>query len=85
MSMKTSDSPRRIYSRNGIIHVCFEGKTWAPPKGETALSLEHDVVCEKAASDGGRARVIVTQKRKGQKNQSETWSSVQVPRNARSE
>ncbi len=81
--MKTASDPRRIYSRNDVTHVCFDGRTFGPV-GESALSLEHPVTIEKLESDGGRARVSVSQKRKGQKTAVETWRSVAVPRNPRS-
>jgi len=81
--MKTASAPRRIYSRNDVTHVCFDGRTFGPV-GESVLSLEHPVTIEKLESDGGRARVSVTQKRKGQPTKSETWRSVNVPRNPRS-
>lgn len=83
MSMKSSDSPRRIYTRNGIVHVCFEGKTFAPPKGETGLDMEHEVTCATMESDGGKARVEVTQKKSKQKAKHESWRAVAVPRNPR--
>lgn len=81
--MKTASAPRRIYSRNDVTHVCFDGRTFGPA-GDSTLSLAHPVTIEKLESDGGRARVEVTQKRKGQKTVVETWRSVSVPRNPRS-
>lgn len=81
--MKTPSAPRRIYVRNAVTHVCFDGRTFAPT-GESTLSLDYPVTCEKLESDGGRARVAVTQKRKGQKTLVETWRSIAVPRNPRS-
>lgn len=81
--MKTTNAPRKIYVRNGITHVCFEGRTYGPQGGETGLSLDHPVTLEHLKSDGGRARVTVTQKRKGKANAAEAWRSVAVPRNVR--
>lgn len=81
--MKTASAPRRIYSRNDVTHVCFDGRTFGPT-GESTLSMSHPVTIEKLESDGGRARVSVTQKRKGQPTVTETWRSVNVPRNPRS-
>lgn len=80
--MKTSTSPRRIYARNGITHICYEGRNYAP-MGETEFDLDHSVTCEKVKSDGGRARVAVTQVRQGVVAKTETWRSVKVPRKAR--
>lgn len=80
--MKTASAPRRIYVRNAVTHVCFDGRTFGPV-GESTLSLDHPVTIEKLESDGGRARVEVTQKRKGQKTIVEAWRTVNVPRIAR--
>lgn len=80
--MKTASAPRRIYTRNDVVHVCFDGRFFGPV-GESKLSLEHPVTLEKQESDGGRARVLVTQKRKGQPTATETWRSVNVPRTPR--
>ena len=82
MSMKTSTTPRRIYTRNAVTHVLFEGRTFGAP-ADSELSLDYTVTCESMPSDGGRARVQVTQKRKGQKTLVEAWRTVTVPRKPR--
>lgn len=82
MSMKTASAPRRIYTRNDVVHVCFSGKYFGPGS-ESALSIEHPVTLELMESDGGRARVQVTQKRKGQATVTEVWRSINVPRKTR--
>lgn len=82
MSMKTASAPRRIYTRNDVVHVCFAGKYFGPT-GESELSLDHPVTLEPMESDGGRARVQVVQKRKGQPTVTETWRSINVPRKVR--
>lgn len=83
--MKSATAPRRIYTRNGIVHVCFAGKYFAPVGGETKLDLDGTVTIEEAEADGKskRAQVNVTQKKKGQAAVTETWRSVKVPRTAR--
>jgi len=80
--MKTASAPRRIYSRNNVTHVCFEGRTFGPG-AESELTLDLPVTCEKLESDGGRARVQVSQRRPGQKTLVESWRSISVPRNPR--
>ena len=82
MSMKTLSAPRRIYSRNDVTHVCFEGRTYGTA-AVSELSLDLPVTCEKLKSDGGRARIMVTQPRKDGPALTETWRSVSVPRKAR--
>jgi hypothetical protein len=83
--MKSATAPRRIYTRNGVTHVCFAGKYFAPPSGETKLDVDGTVTIEEAEADGKskRAQVVLTQKKKGQAAKSETWRSVKVPRTAR--
>jgi hypothetical protein len=78
MSMKTSSAPRRIYIRNNITHVCFDGRSYGAP-ASSKINLEFPVTLEKAKSDGGKARVIVTQVRPGVKVLTEVWRSVVVP------
>jgi hypothetical protein len=78
MSMKTASAPRRIYVRNDVIHVCFNGRTFGPP-ADSQITPIAPVTLEKMASDGGRARVQVTQKRKGQPTIVEAWRTVNVP------
>ena len=87
MAMKSASSPRRIYSRNGITHVCFAGKYCAPAKGETTLDMEGTVTIEETEGNAKskKAQVIVTQKKKGKAAITETWQSVKVPRHARGE
>lgn len=80
--MKTASAPRRIYTRNSVVHVCFNGKYFGLT-GETGLSLDHPVTLEPMPSDGGRARVQVVQKRKGHPTLVEVWRSISIPRNAR--
>lgn len=80
--MKTASAPRRIYVRNDIVHVCFEGRTFGPPS-ECAIDIDLPVVLAKLPSDGGRARVQVSQKRKGLAPMVEVWRSVSVPRKPR--
>lgn len=44
--MKSADAPRRIYSRNGIIHVCFEGQTFGPVHNTSSIDVGSYVTCE---------------------------------------
>jgi len=82
MSMKTASAPRRIYSRNDVTHVCFDGRTYGAP-ASSKLSLDFPVTIEKAKSDGGKARALVTQSRAGVKAITETWRSIVVPQKPR--
>lgn len=84
MSMKRADEPRKIYIRNGVIHVLQAGRSYAPSKGETRLDMDKPVIVNPLESDGGRARVEVVQARKGKATLKEVWRSATVPTNPRS-
>ena len=77
--MKTSDSPRRIYTRNGITCACFEGKLFGAGSDST-IDPRFPVILEKLPSDGKRAAVKVTQKRAHAKTIVETWRTVTMPK-----
>lgn len=81
--MKTSSAPRQIYTRNAVTCICFEGRTFGPGATETALNLALPVTVAKVKSDGGRARVEVTQVSKGSPTKVELWRTVNVPRKPR--
>jgi len=76
--MKSPTSPRRIYTRNGITCVCFEGKTYGLAAESTGVQVALPVTVEKVKSNGGRARVRITQD-----SHDEVWPSVKVPRRPR--
>jgi hypothetical protein len=59
MSMKPSTAPRTVYSRNGNLIVCFEGKYFAALAETSAVEPGASVKVENFKSDGGRARVLV--------------------------
>lgn len=77
--MKTADAPRRVYTRNDVIHVCYAGKTFAPVGGNTDIAVGSMVTCEQV--DGGK--LTVTFKKPKQKAIVETWHSRKVPTNPR--
>lgn len=76
---KPSAAPRRLYSRNGKAFVNFAGKFYGAPS-DSALDLDFPVTCVKLDSDGGRARIEVSQRKPHSKTLTETWRSVEVPR-----
>jgi len=78
MSRKTPTAPRRIYTRKGNAIVCYEGRYFGRTAAESKLDLELEVTCEVLKSDGGRARIKVTQRSSGKKIASETWRSVKL-------
>ena len=72
MSMKRSTDPRTVYSRSGNLIVLFDGKRFAKPAEGSKFEVGEDVTIEKAKSDGGRARVIVSSL---EGNRKEVWRS----------
>jgi len=61
--MRSSTSPRRVYSRKGSLLVCFAGVYFGPGKEATNINVEKEVKIEVIeASAGGRKRIKVTQK-----------------------
>lgn len=76
--MKSASAPRRVYNRNGITCVCFEGKTYGVDGSNTNVNLGEPVTIERVKSNGGRARIKVTQVA-----HEEVWPSVKVPRKPR--
>lgn len=81
MSMKSTDSPRRVYTRKGACIVCFEGRYYGT-SSDSAVRDNVTVTCEKLPSDGGRARIQVTQRRPHAKTVVEVWRSFTLPAKA---
>ncbi len=83
MSMKTLSTPRRVYNRKGVSHVCFAGRLYGRSEDATSISLDRPVTCTVLPSDGGRARAELTQVRSDGPAIVETWRSVVIPRTPR--
>lgn len=79
MSRKSADQPRRIYCRNGVTHMLYNGKVYGT-KEKSRLSLAHEVKVEKVTDDG---HVVLLQRKAHQKGVREEWGTIQVPRNER--
>lgn len=78
MSMLKATDPRRVYSRNEVIHVCYGGLTFGPPDG-SKIKLDTPV----KIVGNGDGTVSVTQRKPKQKGITESWSKVRVPCNSR--
>ncbi|MFA6510130.1 MAG: hypothetical protein WCV62_06755 [Candidatus Peribacteraceae bacterium] len=73
MANKNASAPRRIYTRNGLAMVLFEGLMFGiDADSETKIDLERQVTCEPA----GETSVKITQRVKGRKPVSEVWEAV---------
>ena len=76
---KPSNSPRRLYARSGQAFVNFDGRFYGAPS-DSAIDTRFEVTCVKLESDGGRARVQVTQRRPHTKTVTEVWRTTVIPR-----
>lgn len=76
--MRAQSAPRRVYSRNDVVHVTYGGVTFAPGKEGTKIDLAKEVKIEVLDPAGGKKRIQVTQ-RVGQKSVKETWRETKVP------
>jgi hypothetical protein len=81
--MKDSTSPRRVYTRNDVIHVCYAGKTFAPVGGETEIKVGNQV--KVAVSETNPNEAQVTFRRSHGKAIVETWKARKVPCHPRTE
>lgn len=80
--MRAQGAPRKVYTRNGVTHLCFQGIYFRAPKG-SKIDPEREVSkVEVLDGAGGKARIAVTQRVQG-KNVTENWSEGSVPVNPR--
>jgi hypothetical protein len=82
MSMKSTSSPRRVYSRNGVVHTLYAGDTFGM-KGDSQIQASADERLFVRIVGNGDGTITVTQRKPGKKGVSETWSKVRVPCHAR--
>jgi len=80
---KTPNSPRKVYSRYGIVHTYLSGRCYGASELMSKVNLALPVKLEPMPSDGGRARVRVIQSVPGKKTLEETWRTCSVPRYSR--
>lgn len=69
--MKSIDDPRRLYVRKSITHVVFGGKIFGSKSSK--IDPKVPVVCAPMPSDGGNARIQVTQRKSHAKKVTEIW------------
>jgi len=80
MSMKSANAPRRVYSRNNVLHVLFAGEHFGTKADSKIIASETNLVKIVGNGDG---TITVTQRKPGKAGVSETWGKVKVPCNAR--
>jgi len=69
--MKPVTAPRRLYVRKSVTHVVFDGKIFGTKTSK--IDSKYEVTCEHLPSDGGNARIQVTQRKPHAKKVVETW------------
>jgi len=80
MSMKAASAPRRVYSRNGVLHVLYAGDNFGTKEESKIEASEKHLVKIVGNEDG---TITVTQRKPGKAGVSETWGKVKVPCHAR--
>ena len=78
MSMKSTNSPRRVYNRKDVTIVLFAGRMYSAKVKASKVVPAIPVVCTKLPSDGGRARIEVTQKLSEELTVVEVWRTLKA-------
>jgi hypothetical protein len=82
MSMKSQNSPRRVYVRNSVFHLLFAGQTFGTKETQIKTTVPVRV---KGLGDG---KIEVNQRVRTHRGPSklvtETWGEVKVPCTSRS-
>jgi len=76
--MRAQDAGRKVYTRNGVTHLCFQGLYFRAPKGSKIDPDREVTKVEALDKAGGKHRIAVTQRVQG-KNVTENWSEGEVP------
>lgn len=84
MAMRSSTSPRRVYSHKGTLLVMHGGVYFSPGKEASEINVDKEVKLEVLESAGGRRRIEVTQ-RAGKNTIKETWRQANVKFEKRAE
>jgi hypothetical protein len=79
MTMRASDAPRTIYTRNGVTHLLHEGLTFRPPRGETKLDTGREAKVVQAAPGANKKKRVEVSQKVGGKVRTEVWVQGTVP------
>ncbi len=82
MSMKSTSAPRRVYSRNGVVHTLYAGDTFGTKDDSKIVPSADSKLFVKIVGNGD-GTITVTQRKPGKAGVTETWSKVKVPCHAR--
>lgn len=74
MSMKSTNAPRRVYTRNGVTHILFAGDVFGT-KDESKISTKYPVKVE----GNGDGTITLTQRAPKKAGVTEKWGKVKVP------
>lgn len=78
MSMKNATSPRRVYTRKDVTIVLFAGRMYSAKVATTKVVSVLPVTCVKLPSDGGRARIEITQHVRDDLTVREVWRTLKT-------
>jgi len=77
--MRSSTSPRRVYTRNGSLVLCYGGIYFGPnAKKGTEINSEKEVRIEVLENSHGKKRIQVTQKVGKKPAIVETWAEQEL-------
>lgn len=75
MAMRSSTSPRRVYSRGGSFVVCYGGVYFGPKaNAESKINVDKEVTIEVLENSGGKKRIAVSQRAGKAGKVTETWN-----------
>ncbi len=84
MAMRSSTSPRRVYTRGGSLVTCYGGLYFGPKaKATTAIDADKEVRIEVLDRVAGKACIQVTQKHGKNPAVVETWIEKHLTFNPR--
>jgi hypothetical protein len=84
MAMRSSTSPRRVYSRSGSVVTCYGGVYFGPKAGaESSINVNKEVRIEVLENAFGTKRIQVTQKIGKQTPVVEVWTEKHLTFNKR--
>lgn len=87
MAMRSVNSPRRLYKRNGNMLLCFSGRYFGPRSGEktfVVIDPAREVKIELLSNAGGKRRIRIEQVAAGGASVVETWTEKTIERKKRS-
>lgn len=86
MAMRSTNSPRRLYKRNGMMLLCLSGKYFGPRSGEKTCVIDdpaREVTISQLPKAGGKCRIQIEQIAAGGASVIEVWTEKTIERKKR--